>query len=81
MQLESVLDPGNGAGAHVVLWPRKRIAEEAAVEAAASRGVGNYGTARYFLKRPSRPRSCETYLAARVPSVFRLSTESAPFVL
>jgi len=44
--------------AHVVLWPRKRIAEEAAVEAAASRGVGNYGTARYFLKRPSRPRSC-----------------------
>ncbi len=46
---------GDGAGAHIVLWPDKRIAEEAAVAAAASRGVGIYGVGRYFLKRPSRP--------------------------
>lgn len=46
---------GDGAGAHIVIWPRKRISEEAAVTAAASRGVGIYGVGRYFLKRPSRP--------------------------
>jgi GntR family transcriptional regulator / MocR family aminotransferase len=45
---------GDGAGAHVVLWPNKRIAEDAAI-AAAARGVGIYGIARYFLKRPPRP--------------------------
>jgi GntR family transcriptional regulator/MocR family aminotransferase len=46
---------GAGAGAHVVVWPRRRIAEAAAVAAAAARGVGVYGIAPYFWKRPSRP--------------------------
>jgi len=46
---------GDGAGAHIVLWPRRRISEEAAIAGAASRGVGIYGIGRYFLKRPSRP--------------------------
>ncbi|MGH9889132.1 MAG: PLP-dependent aminotransferase family protein, partial [bacterium] len=46
---------GDGAGAHIVLWPDVRLSEEAAVAAAAARGVGVYGVGRYFLKRPSRP--------------------------
>ena len=46
---------GDGAGAHVVLWPRrKRAAEEAVIRSAAARGVGIYGIAAYFLKKPSR---------------------------
>ena len=45
---------GDGAGAHVVLWPRDRITEEAAISGAASREVGIYGISRYFLKRPLR---------------------------
>jgi GntR family transcriptional regulator/MocR family aminotransferase len=46
---------GDGAGAHIVLWPGRRISEQAAVAGAASRGVGIYGMSRYFLKRPSPP--------------------------
>jgi GntR family transcriptional regulator/MocR family aminotransferase len=46
---------GEGAGAHVVLWPRKHVSEEAVVAAAAKRGVGIYGIAHCFLRRPSRP--------------------------
>jgi len=45
---------GDGAGAHVVLWPSKGISEEAVIHRAASRGVGIYGISRYFLTRPSR---------------------------
>jgi GntR family transcriptional regulator/MocR family aminotransferase len=44
---------GDGAGAHVVLWPAKRISENTIIEKAASRGVGIYGISRYFLTRPS----------------------------
>ncbi|MGC2110901.1 MAG: PLP-dependent aminotransferase family protein [Candidatus Korobacteraceae bacterium] len=46
---------GDGAGAHVVLWPKSCVAEDTVITAAASRGVGVYGISRYFLKRPSRP--------------------------
>jgi len=46
---------GADAGAHIVLWPRKRISEDAVVAAAASRGVGVYGVNGYFLKPSSRP--------------------------
>jgi len=46
---------GDGAGAHIVLWPAKKISEESLVAAAASRGVGVYGIGRYFFKQPSRP--------------------------
>jgi GntR family transcriptional regulator/MocR family aminotransferase len=45
---------GYGAGAHVALWPGTRIAEHTAIERAASRGVGIYGIAPYFLTQPSR---------------------------
>jgi GntR family transcriptional regulator/MocR family aminotransferase len=45
---------GEGAGAHVVLWPKRRIAESSLVAQAAARGVGVYGIARYFVTRPSR---------------------------
>jgi GntR family transcriptional regulator / MocR family aminotransferase len=46
---------GEGAGAQVVLWPRKRVAEEAVVAAAAKKGVGIYGIAHCFLRKGSRP--------------------------
>ncbi len=45
---------GSGAGAHVVLWPRRRVAEGSLVAAAASRGVGIYGISPYFVKKPGR---------------------------
>ena len=46
---------GDGAGAHVVLWPKERIREESIVSSAARKGVGVYGISGYFLKRPPRP--------------------------
>jgi len=46
---------GAGAGAHVVVWPSRRVSEAGAVELAAARGVGVYGIAPYFLRRPPRP--------------------------
>lgn len=46
---------GDGAGAHVVLWPRKHISESAVIAKAAERGVGIYGISGYFLTRPARP--------------------------
>ncbi len=45
---------GAGAGAHVVLWPRRRVQEQAVIANAAARGVGVYGISPYFLKPPSR---------------------------
>lgn len=45
---------GYGAGAHVVLWPNRRIAEAAVLEAAASHGIGIYGISPYFLTQASR---------------------------
>jgi DNA-binding transcriptional MocR family regulator len=45
---------GDGSGAHVVLWPRKRLPEDTVIAPAASRGVGIYGICRFFLTRPSR---------------------------
>jgi GntR family transcriptional regulator/MocR family aminotransferase len=45
---------GQGAGAHIVLWPGRRISENAVVEKAASQGVGIYGIASYFSTKPSR---------------------------
>ncbi len=51
---ERVEITGDGSGAHIVLWPRRPIAENVLVANAASRGVGVYGIARCYLKRPSR---------------------------
>ncbi|HEY1470500.1 MAG TPA: PLP-dependent aminotransferase family protein [Candidatus Acidoferrum sp.] len=45
---------GDGAGAHIVLWPRKQISESSVIEKAAARGVGVYAISGYFLTRPSR---------------------------
>jgi GntR family transcriptional regulator / MocR family aminotransferase len=43
---------GDGAGAHIVLWPKHRVAEEDAIARAASRRVGIYGISPYYLDRP-----------------------------
>jgi GntR family transcriptional regulator/MocR family aminotransferase len=51
---ERVEVTGAASGAHVVLWPTRRIAEEALLAAAASRGVGVYAISPYYLKRPVR---------------------------
>jgi len=45
---------GDGAGAHVVLWPKKRVSEASVVAQAAARGVGVYEISPYFLKPSSR---------------------------
>jgi len=45
---------GDGAGAHIVLWPHQRISEVAVIEAAAKRGVRVYGISGYYVKKPSR---------------------------
>jgi GntR family transcriptional regulator / MocR family aminotransferase len=45
---------GEGAGAHVVLWPTRRISEETVIAGAAARGVRVYGMSGYYLKRPPR---------------------------
>ncbi len=45
---------GDGAGAHLVLWPKRRVAEETVIRSAAARGVGVYAISPYFLKRPAR---------------------------
>jgi GntR family transcriptional regulator/MocR family aminotransferase len=46
---------GEGAGAQVVLWPRKKVVEEEVVAAAAQKGVGIYGVAHCWMKQPARP--------------------------
>ncbi|HTW59033.1 MAG TPA: PLP-dependent aminotransferase family protein [Terriglobales bacterium] len=45
---------GHDAGAHVVLWPRRRRREQSVIAAAALRGVRVYGISAYFLKKPQR---------------------------
>ncbi len=45
---------GDGAGAHIVLWPRKHVSEQPVINDAASRGVGVYGISPYYLKQPRR---------------------------
>ena len=45
---------GDGAGAHVVLWPKHRITEQQVIATAAARGVGVYAISPYFLKKPGR---------------------------
>ncbi len=51
---ERVEVTGDGSGAHVVLWPKKRISEDTVIARAASLGVGIYGISHCFLTRPSR---------------------------
>jgi len=51
---ESVEVSGDGAGTHVVLWPRGSVREREGIEEAAAKGVGIYGISRYFLGRAGR---------------------------
>jgi GntR family transcriptional regulator / MocR family aminotransferase len=51
---ERVEVSGDGAGTHVVLWPKKRIPENKVIEKAASKEVGVYGISRYYLARPTK---------------------------
>lgn len=46
---------GDGAGAHVVLWPLRTHSEEVLVSKALAAGVRVYGTSGYFLRKPARP--------------------------
>jgi GntR family transcriptional regulator/MocR family aminotransferase len=46
---------GDGAGAQVMLWPKKRVDEQAAVQKAARLGVGIYSIAHCYLERGIRP--------------------------
>jgi GntR family transcriptional regulator / MocR family aminotransferase len=46
---------GDGAGAHVVLWPHHRASEESVMGRAKSMGVGVYGLSAYYLQRAPRP--------------------------
>jgi len=45
---------GDGSGAHIVLWPRKRISEETLIDRAAAQGVNVYGISQFFLKQPAQ---------------------------
>lgn len=46
---------GDGAGAHIVLWPKKAEHEVDIITRAAAQSVGVYGISRYFLGRSSKP--------------------------
>jgi GntR family transcriptional regulator/MocR family aminotransferase len=46
---------GDGSGAHIVMWPRKKISEAEIIAQAASRNVNVYGISQFFLKQPSQP--------------------------
>jgi GntR family transcriptional regulator/MocR family aminotransferase len=46
---------GSRSGTHIVLWPRAKVSETEIIARAAAIGVGIYGIAGYYLKRPSRP--------------------------
>jgi GntR family transcriptional regulator/MocR family aminotransferase len=45
---------GDGSGAHVVLWPRRRVSEESVISNAEAHGVRVYGISAYCWKRPRR---------------------------
>jgi GntR family transcriptional regulator/MocR family aminotransferase len=45
---------GDGSGAHVALWPRRRISEESVISKAATHGVRVYGISAYCLGRPKQ---------------------------
>jgi GntR family transcriptional regulator/MocR family aminotransferase len=48
---ERVEITGDGAGAHIVLWPRRRVSEESVIAAAAKLGVRVYGISPYYLRK------------------------------
>jgi GntR family transcriptional regulator / MocR family aminotransferase len=46
---------GDGAGAHVVLWPHGRDSEESIIARAAALDVAVYGISEYYLRPPRHP--------------------------
>jgi GntR family transcriptional regulator / MocR family aminotransferase len=47
---------GDGAGAHIVIWPRRHASEEKFALRAAEQGVGVYGICEHFLaEKPAQP--------------------------
>lgn len=60
---------GQSAGTHVVVWPKRRISEDAAIGAAAARGVGIYGIAKYYLRQPPRAGFLLGYSRIRVDEI------------
>jgi GntR family transcriptional regulator/MocR family aminotransferase len=60
---------GDGAGAHLVLWPRRRVSEEAIIAGAASRGVGVYSISPYFLTKAARTGIMLGYARLREPEI------------
>jgi GntR family transcriptional regulator/MocR family aminotransferase len=48
---------GEGAGAHLVIWPKRPVDEKRLIAAAAARSVGIYGLAPYFLDNPKPAQS------------------------
>jgi GntR family transcriptional regulator/MocR family aminotransferase len=46
---------GSRSGTHIVLWPHANVSEPDTIARAASAGVGMYGIAGYYIRRPTRP--------------------------
>lgn len=60
---------GAGAGAHVVLWPRRRVSDAKIVEEAAQYGVGISGIAHCWLGRPARTGFIVSYARLTEPEI------------
>ena len=45
---------GDGSGTHVILWPKRHIAEDAVIAKAASQNVGIYPISQCYLKKATR---------------------------
>ena len=52
--LQEIEVTGDGAGAHIAIWTKRRISEQSLIRRAAEHEVGIYGMSRYFLTQPSR---------------------------
>lgn len=60
---------GDGAGTHVVLWPRTPHSEDILVQKAAAAGVRIYGISQYFLREPTRVGLIFGYARVREPEI------------
>jgi GntR family transcriptional regulator/MocR family aminotransferase len=45
---------GDGAGAHVAIWPKRHVSEAGLIDAAGARGVGLYGMSRYYVTKTAQ---------------------------
>lgn len=51
---ERVRVTGDGAGAHIVLWPKQKQDESSLISRAAAQSVGVYPLSPYYVRRPAR---------------------------